>query len=153
MRNIKVVFISMFWILMSITLLAQEEAELTIMQLEELERTAILEGDTLSLANIMSERLMVNNPENRLVDYHEVMKRLRTGKIDYTRFDRKIDKISVFGNTAIVMGSETIEPKSTSDNAGKTITRRFTNVWQQGPDGWKLIARQATIISIEETLK
>ena len=46
------------------------------------------------------------------------------------------------------MGKEVLVPQGSSQNAGKTITRRFTNIWMKEKDAWKLVARQATIVSI-----
>jgi hypothetical protein len=47
------------------------------------------------------------------------------------------------------MGKEIIKPTGTSTHAGKTITRRFTNVWTKNKSSWIMVGRQATIISIE----
>jgi hypothetical protein len=47
------------------------------------------------------------------------------------------------------MGEETIIPRSTSQNAGKTVKRRFTNVWTKEANDWKLTVRQATIVSVK----
>jgi hypothetical protein len=46
------------------------------------------------------------------------------------------------------MGKGVIVPKGTTKNSGKTVTRRFTNIWSLEDQQWKLIARQSTIISI-----
>jgi ketosteroid isomerase-like protein len=44
---------------------------------------------------------------------------------------------------------ETAIPQGATDNAGKTIQRRFTNVWTKEDNTWKLSVRQATIVSIK----
>ena len=67
--------------------------------------------------------------------------------MDY--YDRIIEKVIFANNTAIVMGNETIKPSGIAVNAGKTVKRRFTNIWIQNKKSWQLIARQSTIISIE----
>jgi len=41
------------------------------------------------------------------------------------------------------MGKETIVPSGTSADAGKTINRRFTNVWMKKNGKWLLTARHA----------
>ncbi len=46
------------------------------------------------------------------------------------------------------MGKEVLIPQGTSENTGKTVTRRFTNIWMKEKNVWKLIARQATILSL-----
>jgi hypothetical protein len=47
------------------------------------------------------------------------------------------------------MGGETIRPQGKQVNAGKTVTRRFTNVWMSSKNSWSIVARQATIIKVE----
>jgi hypothetical protein len=46
------------------------------------------------------------------------------------------------------MGLEILKPQADSQNAGKTVNRRFTNIWTRENGTWKLTVRQATIISI-----
>jgi hypothetical protein len=89
----------------------------------------------------------VQNPENAIVGFQKIMERIKSGKINYATFERRIDTIAFVNNTAIVMGLETLIPQGNTQHAGKTIKRRFTNIWTQEEDKWKLTARQATIIS------
>ncbi|MBA3648590.1 MAG: nuclear transport factor 2 family protein [Chitinophagales bacterium] len=60
-----------------------------------------------------------------------------------------IEKISFVQNIAIVMGHDIVKPKAGMENAGKTVTRRYTDIWMKDGDGWRLTARQATIISVQ----
>ncbi|HEX8330337.1 MAG TPA: nuclear transport factor 2 family protein [Hymenobacter sp.] len=122
-------------------------AEIT--KLENMEREAVLKHDTVALQRLWSKDFVVNNPQNMVSTYAQVMKRLRTGKIDYTSFDRTIEKISVTGDVAVTMGQEVLKPENLTDNTGKTVTRRFTNVWLRTGGTWQAIARQATVISVK----
>ena len=47
------------------------------------------------------------------------------------------------------MRSEVIKPQGDQQNAGKTVSRRFTHVWMYKNNEWSIIAGQATIIKIE----
>ena len=47
------------------------------------------------------------------------------------------------------MGEEKVRPQGSQKNAGKLVTRRFTNIWMYSNSNWSLIARQATIIKVE----
>jgi len=49
---------------------------------------------------------------------------------------------------AVVMGEDIVKPQGNMQDAGKTVTRRYTDVWMKAQNKWKLIIRQATIISI-----
>jgi hypothetical protein len=69
--------------------------------------------------------------------------------LHYQSFERNIEKITFNDNLAIVMGEEKLKPQGQQDNAGKQITRRFTNIWKYKKKKWQIIARQATIIKME----
>lgn len=128
--------------------LAQQSDEATIRQLENAEREAILKKNTKVLSQLMSSQIIVQNPENAILDFTKIIDRVKTGKINYTTFERSIEKIAFVSDIAIVMGLETLTPQEASQNAGKTVKRRFTNIWMKQKGVWKLTARQATIISI-----
>jgi ketosteroid isomerase-like protein len=96
----------------------------------------------------MSKQIVVQNPENAIVGFRQIMDRIKSGKIDYSAFERRIDNIAFVNSIAIVMGLETLIPQGNTKDAGKTVKRRFTNVWTKEKDGWKLTARQATVISV-----
>ncbi|NEU09764.1 nuclear transport factor 2 family protein [Flavihumibacter sp. R14] len=129
--------------------LAQNTQETEIRRIENAEREAILNADTTALLRMMSPKIVVHNPENKIVGLREVINRVKQGKIDYEKFERLIERVTFNNNTAIVMGKEIIKPKGSTSNAGKTVTRRFTNIWLKENNRWWLIARQSTIISID----
>ena len=125
----------------------QQKDEALIRQRENMEREAILKGDTIQLSNLVSRKIVVQNPENAFVGFRQIIDRIKTGKIDYSLFERRIDTVAFMNGIAVVMGLETLIPKGSTQNAGKTIQRRFTNVWTKEHGDWKLTARQATIVS------
>ena len=129
---------------------AQQAEDSLIRRLENAEKTAILKGDTLALTRLMSKHIVVQNPENTIVGFQQIMDRIKSGKINYGSFDREIERITIVNQIAVVMGLETLVPKGDTKHAGKTVQRRFTNIWTKEAGTWKLTARQATIISIQE---
>jgi len=64
-------------------------------------------------------------------------------------FVRNIEKITFSENIAMVMGEEITKPQLDQQHAGKTVTRRFTNIWRYANNQWQIIGRQATIIKVE----
>ena len=148
MNNATLFLILTFYLLAPVSTFAQQSDEAIIKSLEEKEREAILKSDTMQLSNLMSKQIVVQNPENAIVGFRQIMDRIKSGKIDYSAFERRIDNIAFVNSIAIVMGLETLIPQGNTKDAGKTVKRRFTNVWTKEKDGWKLTARQATIISI-----
>ena len=129
---------------------AQTASEAEIIRLENLEREAVIRGDSTLLFNTLwSNQMVINTPANRVGTVEGTKMLMRTGKLNYLSFERKIEKITFNDNLAIVMGEEKIKPQGDQDNSGKLVTRRFTNIWKNENNKWMIIARQATIIKIE----
>jgi hypothetical protein len=129
---------------------AQQNKETEIRNLENMERQAVINHDTITLfSKIWSSNLVVNSPLNRVGTVEFTKAQIRSGKLDYSTFERSIERITINENIAIVMGKEILKPQGLSDNAGKTVTRRFTNIWMTTKNSWQLVARQATIIKVE----
>jgi len=133
-------------VLLSIHSFSQQQDDVLIRKLEDAERQAILKSDTVQLSKLMSRKIVVQNPENAIVGYNQIMDRIKSGKINYSIFERRIDTISFIKGIAIVMGEETLMPKSDTQ-PGKIVKRRFTNIWTKENGSWQLTARQATIVS------
>lgn len=130
--------------------LAQDPREPEIRRLEKIEREAVLKGDTAVLFDkLWSPKMVVNTPANRVGTVEATKMFTRTGKLNYTSFERTIEKITFNDDLAIVMGEEKLKPRGLSDNAGKLVTRRFTNIWKFSNNSWSIIARQSTIIKVE----
>ena len=69
--------------------------------------------------------------------------------MNYESADETIEALAATENQVVLMGEEVVHPQGSADNAGKTVRRRFTDLWHREADGqWRLAARQATIISI-----
>ena len=129
---------------------AQDLREAEIRRLENLERESVLKGDSAVLFDkIWSSNMVVNTPTNIVGTVEGTKAQLRFGNFNYLLFERNIEKITFNDNLAIVMGGEIIKPQGHQANAGKTISRRFTNVWLYKNNLWSIIARQATIIKVE----
>jgi hypothetical protein len=130
--------------------LGQQTVEDEIRNLEKRELDALLQVDTVALFNkLWSPKMVVNTPANRVGTVEETKKALLSGRIDYSKMERNIERVTINENIAIVMGHEILVPKGLSENVGKTVTRRFTNIWKKTNSNWSMIARQSTIISIQ----
>jgi len=129
--------------------MAQSAAEDEIRKLDQLEAQATISGDTITLKKLWSPNFVVNNPANTVVNVTQIRHLMKEGKIAYTTFSRVIEKVIINGQVAVTMGYEKNQPEKTTNNAGKKVTRRYTNVWLKGNDGWRIIARQATIIEVK----
>jgi hypothetical protein len=130
--------------------LSQDKRDSEIRRLENLERESVLKGDSLVLFDkIWSPNMVINTPNNVVGTVEGTKALLRSGGLNYLSFERNIEKITFNNNLAIVMGQEKVRPQGKQNNAGKLVTRRFTNVWMYANNSWSIIARQATIIKVE----
>lgn len=130
--------------------IAQDAREVEIRKLENLERESVMKSDSSALFDkIWSPNMVINTPANVVGTVQGTKAIFRAGGIAYASFERTIEKITFSDNLAIVMGGEVIKPQGKQPNAGKTVFRRFTHVWQFKNNSWSIIARQATIFKVE----
>jgi hypothetical protein len=128
---------------------AQQNNETEIRKLEKMEGDAFVKNDTVALYNLFSPQLVVNSPLNKVATLEDIKMLIRLGKINIAASEKMIEKITFINNMAIVMGYDIVKPQGTMQDAGKTVTRRYTDVWIQDENTWRLTIRQATNISIE----
>lgn len=144
--------VSKFWfigfLLFSVSAFAQENMDAEIRKLEKMEGEAFAKKDTATLLTLFSPQLVVNTPLNRVATFEDVLQLIRAANIDVSADEKFIEKITFVENIAIVMGYDVVKPQGAMANAGKTVKRRYTDIWMKDKKSWKLTARQATIISI-----
>jgi uncharacterized protein (TIGR02246 family) len=121
--------------------------ELEIRELDKQAARAVLEKDANAIARFFTKDSVTNNPRNSLtLGSDGVIEAARAGIIDYYTFERVVESVQIRGNTAIVMGNETVVMKSREGGAGNTIRRRYTNVWMKTGKSWQIVARHANVI-------
>ena len=118
--------------------------EQEIRKLEEEQVDALLRDDVATIKRNWAEDYVVNNPFNEVVDARQGP--IQAGTLRYSSFIRAIERVLIRGEVVIVMGRETVVPKGTSPDSGKTINRRFTNIWMKRKGKWLLTARHANVI-------
>ncbi len=69
--------------------------------------------------------------------------------LQYSSFERHREATIIRRNCAVTMGYEIVVPKGNVPNSGKTINRRYTNIYCFEDGGWRIIARQATNASVQ----
>lgn len=148
MKTMQTIVCLLCFLFVRIFCFAQQSNEDLLKNLENSEREAILKGDTIMLMKLLSPQIVVHNPENKIVKLDQMIERIRNGKINYSSFERIIEHVSFHDNIGIVMGKEILTPVGSAINSGKTVTRRFTNIWIKKDQLWKLSVRQATIIAV-----
>jgi hypothetical protein len=116
-----------------------------ILRLYKLEYDAVLRQDVEWLDNFFPPDFVVTNPFNQFIDKPQVIQRIRDNIIKYDSYERSYDYFRQYGNTMVVVGSETVVPSrdAVRDDAGDTVLRRFTEVWQWRDGRWQIVARHA----------
>ena len=137
-------------LLQVLNLSAQDNSKIEsiIRNLEEKEHKAMLNQDAATLQRIWAADFMVNAPFNRVtLSSQEVIDLVKKGVIRYSSFQRNIEEVMIKNNMAITMGSEEVVPLGDLPNAGKTVKRRYTNIWMLQNGDWRLVARHANEIT------
>jgi len=117
-----------------------------IKRLNALEVEALLRNDVKTLERIWSDDLVVTNPLNKFVNKQQVVGLIVSGTLAFTSYDRQIEYVRVYRDTAVVAGSETVVWVGRMPNAGKTSHLRFTAVWMRQNGRWQQVARHANIM-------
>lgn len=146
MKNI-IFFVSIFGFIN--TSLAQqvnntEKLQAEIKKLDLSHAIAIFKSDALALDSLMDDDITVNHPTNRIVkEKKELLDLINQGVIRYTAFERNPESFLFFNDMVVVMGSEVVVPAPGAPNAGKTLQRRYTNIWVKKNGKWQLSIRHA----------
>ena len=106
--------------------------------------------DVPRIEALMAEDMVVNAPVNKAVKRDNVIGRLRAGQISYEPgVVTNLEFVGVRGDLVVIMGEQVVQPNKDAPHAGKTVRRRFTDIWKQFGADWKLWIRQATITQVE----
>ena len=125
------------------------KTEAEIRRLEQIVVTAILNADTNSLKQVWAPEFLVNNPRNDISGNRDsVLLTQKAGMINYSSFERVIERMQFQKNFIITMGYETFVSRNDipGAKAGQIYKRRFTNIWMKKNGKWQQIARHASII-------
>ena len=115
-----------------------------IRKLDLAEADAVLKHDTITLERLWADDFTVNSPLNTI----NTRKRGDRINLYYSRFERNIEKITVYNdNLVITMGNEIVVRKEPMTFAGQTLTRRYSNIWMKRNGKWQMAARHANFIN------
>lgn len=125
------------------------KTEAEIRALEQTVTKAILNGDTNTLKQFWAPEFLVNTPRNETTGTRDsILLIQKAGMIDYSIFEKVIERMQFQKNIVITMGHETIVARNDSPaaRAGQVYKRRFTNIWRKKNGKWQQIARHASVI-------
>lgn len=99
-----------------------DSLEQEIRKLDQANVEAVLHSDLAALEKLWAEDFTVNAPSNQVIKGKtSVLERVRAGLIKYSSFVAEIESVVIHGDTAIVMGLETVKPIGNAPRAGETL--------------------------------
>jgi ketosteroid isomerase-like protein len=104
-------------------------------------KQALMKKDATALARILSDDLTYTHSSNLHQDKAAVLA-LLNGKSVVEAMDFKDMKVRVYGNSAVVTAD--VDTTSNSGTAVSVTKLHILHVLVKGPQGWQLVARQAT---------
>jgi ketosteroid isomerase-like protein len=108
---------------------------------------ATIARDMAAIEAALAPDIILNGPNNRMNDRASIIANIAAGRVDHGSLERTIEYVSERGNDVILTGKETTKPRT--GEPGKIAHRRFTDIWTETPQGWKIVLRQATIYATE----
>ncbi|HUR37689.1 MAG TPA: nuclear transport factor 2 family protein [Terriglobales bacterium] len=120
-----------------------------VKRLSTAESKAMLEKDIPALEKYFSDDFVVTNPFNKFLTKKQVLDGVRSGRIAFTSFERKVEYAHVYGDAVVLAGVETGVPTGLMPGAGQPMTLRFTSVWRKQQGAWREVARHASVVRPE----
>lgn len=117
--------------------------------LEQLAVDARLAEDSNMLRQLWAPELIVTTPGNKIVEGKvAAIQNQKKNNLNYTSFERIVEKIQVQKNFVITMGYEVFTTREDHPEfkAGETVKRRFTNIWMHRKGKWLQVARHGSYI-------
>jgi hypothetical protein len=119
----------------------------TIDSLIQYQENMTMAKDTNAMKLFYPEDMVITNPFGQLIYKKTMIERVKTGVINYTKFEKTIEHFAMEGTTvAIVAGKEKVTPSTTANrkDAGKPHERRFTECWVLRNGQWQRLVRHAS---------
>jgi ketosteroid isomerase-like protein len=105
-------------------------------------RDATLGKDGAALDKLLHEGLTYSHSNGRTQSKADVLDSVTAGKSSVTGIDFGDLTVRVYGTTALVKGI--IDVHSSKAGVDSTAHLDILHVWIKGPNGWQMVARQAT---------
>jgi 3-hydroxyisobutyrate dehydrogenase-like beta-hydroxyacid dehydrogenase/ketosteroid isomerase-like protein len=115
-----------------------------IRELEDQRYDAMVAGDFDGFAKLAHPDLAYTHSTGDTDTLESYMEKCRAGFYTYHRIDHPVDRITVAGDTAIVVGE--MHAELTAGGVQKTLANRSLAVWVRSGGDWKLLGYQPTVI-------
>jgi uncharacterized protein (TIGR02246 family) len=116
------------------------EDEQQILALHEAGDKALMSADLAALAQIFADDYVQYNEDGKAFTKQHVLNNFRSGAIRYPSIVSTARKIRIFGDTAVVHGSESDEVEA--DGKRFSVRYVYLDVLRKRDGVWKLVASQ-----------
>jgi hypothetical protein len=134
---------------LGMSLAAQTNASATdeaVRKLHDDERVALDKRDIPVLERCFADGFVVTNPFNKFMNKQQVLDGVRSDMIAVKNFKRRLDYVRIYGDMAIVAGTETGVWAGKMPLAGQPVDLRITGVARKVNGQWVEVARHASVI-------
>jgi ketosteroid isomerase-like protein len=121
---------------------SDSKGEKEVMAAMDAWKQATMKKDGAALDKLLHPDLTYSHSSGMNQTKAEVLKAVTTGKATTEAIEFSDTTLRVYGNTALVRGKVDMR----NNTAGKSTTSNLNilHVWIKGPQGWQMVARQAT---------
>ena len=114
-------------------------AEKDVLAAMDAYKNAMIHKDAAVLQKLLSEDLTYIHSAGQHETKADVLKGITSGKTIIERIDFSETAVRFYGKTALVQGRVDLYHSATN-----IVHMNVLHVWVKGPQGWQLVARQAT---------
>jgi hypothetical protein len=133
----------------TMTACATVSPEAQIRDLEQQQAKAAIARDRTALDRIFAPGFRVINPSGAVASKEELFKLLLEGATPaYVSAAYETQSVEVFRDVVVTTGLETVV-MGQGAQAGQTVRRRTTQVWERSGSDWRLVLRHATIVTAQ----
>jgi hypothetical protein len=116
----------------------------TLRASEEALRRAQLASDVAALDRLVDDTLVFTGPDGAVYGKADDLGAHRQGWIRITQLDPSDERIQRFGSVAVV--SVRMEMAGTFKGQAFAGPFRYTRVWREGPNGWRIVAGHVSAV-------
>ena len=102
--------------------------------------------DIGALSRLWADDFLVTNPLNKVATKADVLAMVRDGVLSFKSYQRNIEHIRRYGDTAVIIGNENVEWAGKMPLAGRVLPLRFTAMWLLKGKRWLEVARHANVV-------
>jgi ketosteroid isomerase-like protein len=131
------------WILFSTLVLSAaptgSKSEQEVLAAMDAYKDAMIHKDGATLDKLLSPDLTYTHSGGQLETKADVIKSITSGKTIVEAIDFSDTTVRLYGNIALVKGKVDLYHSKTN-----IVHMNVLHVWMKGPQGWQMVARQAT---------